>query len=78
MAVQRALDGKCARYSDQSPDWAGRIVAETLGLDATEDKKRISKLIETWIGSGALVKTDRPDAQRKPRPCVEVGEWATE
>ncbi|EYD77113.1 hypothetical protein Rumeso_01372 [Rubellimicrobium mesophilum DSM 19309] len=78
LAVQRALDGKGARYSDKTEDWAGHIVAETLGLDAKDDKKRISKLIDTWIGSGALVKVDLRDAKRNLRPCVEVGEWATE
>ncbi|MEY8838897.1 recombinase RecA, partial [Cribrihabitans sp. XS_ASV171] len=78
LAVQRALDGKDLRYSDQAGDeWAGVTVAEVLGLDAVADKKRLKKMIEAWIKSGALVKAEKPDGKRKLRPCLEVGEWAT-
>ncbi|WP_253949224.1 AAA family ATPase [Mangrovicoccus sp. HB161399] len=79
LAVQRALDGKGMRYSDQSgDDWAGCTVAEVLGLNPVADKKRIKKMIEAWLRSGALKKVKRPDANRIERPCLEVGEWATE
>lgn len=78
LKVQQALDGKRARYSDQCDDWAGLIVAEVLGLSATSDRKRIKKMIETWIKSGALKKGSKEGPIRKPVPTVEVGEWATE
>lgn len=78
LKVQNALDNKGARYSDQAgDDWAGVIVAEVLGLDATADKKRIKKLIEAWLKSGALVKGQKMGPIRKLVPTVEVGEWAT-
>ena len=79
LSVQRALDGKGRRYSDQAgDDWAGVTVAETLGLDATADRKRIKKMIEAWLKSGALKKVKIPDAKRTERPCLGVGEWASE
>ncbi|UWR33734.1 helicase RepA family protein [Sulfitobacter sp. W027] len=79
LAVQHAIEGKHPRYSDQSgKDWAGVIVAEVLGLDATNDKRRIRKMIEAWLHSGALIKSPIIDANRRTRPCLEVGEWASE
>jgi hypothetical protein len=77
--VQRVLDGKARRYSDQAgDDWAGGTVAEVLGLDTTADRKRIKKMIEAWLKSGALKKVKIPDAKRMERSCLEVGEWANQ
>lgn len=74
---RRCKDGRPPRYSDQSGhDWAGHIVAEFTGLDATDDAKRIRKLIADWIKSGALKKGQTIDETRRSRPTVEVGEWA--
>ncbi|EAP78245.1 AAA family ATPase [Roseovarius nubinhibens] len=79
LAVQNAIDGKQPRYSDQAGiEWAGVIVAEVLGLDPTKDKRRIKKMIEAWLQSGALAKCQVNDGNRRPRPCLEVGEWATQ
>lgn len=79
LAVQHAIDGKHPRYSDQVKEgWAGDVVAETLGLDAKSDRKRIKRIIETWMSNGALVKGEKPGPQRKPVVTLEVGEWATE
>jgi hypothetical protein len=78
LAVQRAIEGKSLRYSDRSGDkWAGLVVADVLGLDADQDRKRIKKMIETWLGSKALVKVMVKDESRHERPFVEVGEWAS-
>ncbi len=52
-------------------------VAEVLGLDAEADRKRIKKMIETWLKSGALVRRQKAGPIRKPVPTIEVGEWAT-
>lgn len=78
--IQRRCDaGRPPRFSDQSGvDWVGHIVAEFLNLDAEDDKRRIRKIVADWIKSGALVKSELEDEHRKKRPCVEVGEWATE
>lgn len=42
------------------------------------DRKRIKKMIEAWLNSGALKKVKLPDAKRMERPCLEVGEWANQ
>lgn len=44
------------RYSSQSPQWVGRIIAEVLGLDI-EDKNhraRVNSMLGTWIKSKVL------------------------
>ncbi|WP_367714502.1 AAA family ATPase [Nitratireductor sp. GISD-1A_MAKvit] len=77
LAVQRALDGKGLRYSDKAgDDWAGNTVAEVLDLSPVEHRKRIKKLIEEWLRSGALKKVMLRDEFRMARPCLEVGQWA--
>ncbi len=79
LSVQNALHGKGLRYSDQAgDDWAGVVVAEVLGLDIVANKKRIKKMIESWLKSEALKKVKILDAKRMERPCIEVGEWANE
>ena len=81
LRVQNAIEGKHPRFSDQAgDDWAGVIVADVLGLDVASDKKRIKKIINAWLKSGALVKamTDGPQRRQVPVVEVEVGEWATE
>jgi len=76
--VQHALDGQHARYSDQAgEEWAGVTVAKVLGLNPVADRRRIKKMIEAWLASGALVKGEVLDGKRTKRPSVEVGEWAT-
>jgi len=78
-AVRAAFDaGNPPRYSDQAgDDWAGLLVADAIGLNATADRKRIKRMIDAWLTSGALVKGVKPGPIRKPVPTVEVGEWAT-
>lgn len=77
LAIQRAIERKGARFSDQAgEEWAGVIVAQVLGLDAKADRKRIKKMIEAWLESGALIKGEKIGPIRKPVPTVEVGEWA--
>ena len=79
LAVQNAIDGKNARLSDQAGnDWAGCIVADVLGMDVTTDKKRLKRIIATWLASGALVKGEAEGPQRRKVPVMMVGEWATE
>lgn len=83
LAVQNEIDKRCVagnppRFSDQTGDWAGHIVAEFLDMDAVDDKRRIKKILSDWIKSGALKKGEFIDARREKRPTVEVGEWAVE
>jgi len=79
LAVQRAIEGRDVGSDAQSHDWVGFVVAEVLALIAERDKARIKRLIAAWIRSGALQVVRRQDKKsRKPRPFVDVGEWANE
>ena len=79
-AIQAAWDNdRPPRASNQAKaNWAGLIVAETLGLDAALDRARITRMIKTWQANGALREIQHEDAKRNKRPYLEVGEWATE
>ena len=79
LAVQKAIDGKNLRENAQSTDWVGYAVAEVLGLDieTVDAKAKVKALLKAWLQSGALVKSTVLDAQRKERPIIEVGTWAS-
>ena len=77
LRVQRAIDGKQCRFSDQADDWVGNTVAKVLGLDARKEQARIKKMIRAWINARALVKT-RVKINSRDTPIVEVGELAGE
>jgi hypothetical protein len=75
----RCEDGEPPRFSEKSGDeWVGVLVAETLQLDAEEDRPKLRKMVSQWLKTGALRKAELEDRYRKKRPCVEVGEWASE
>ncbi|OSQ43875.1 recombinase RecA [Marivita geojedonensis] len=74
--VQEAVGGLDRRYSCQASDWVGFLVAEVLGLDLPQNKKRIKSMIEQWLSSGALVKADKRFPNGRTSPVIEVGEWA--
>lgn len=64
------------RESIQSKDWAGFVVAEVLGLDATEkaDKARLSSLLKEWVKTGVLaVETVHDKRNGRPAPIVVAG-----
>ncbi|RYH06036.1 hypothetical protein [Tropicimonas sp. IMCC6043] len=74
---QEAIDGKELRYSDQTgEDWAGHAIADVLGLDSSTDRRRVRKIIEAWIASGALEKIPKKLPNGKTCPILEVGKWA--
>jgi hypothetical protein len=79
LAVQNAIEGKAARFSEQAGDqWVGCIVADVLGIDVIKNRKRIKRIIAGWLQSGAFVKGEAYGPQRRKVPVLEVGEWATE
>lgn len=74
--VQGRLAAREYRYSVQSADWAGFVVAEVLGLDVEDDgpeRKRVKELLKAWIASGALKKGETKDDKGRARPTIEVG-----
>ena len=54
------------------------IIARELALDLSTNKKRLKKIIRTWLGTGVLVKKEALGPQRKMVPVVDVGEWITQ
>lgn len=64
-----------ARKSDKSRQWAGLVVAETLGWDAESKavRARIRTLIETWLASGVLAVTEGKDGSRERVDCLTAG-----
>lgn len=76
--VQRLIDNGEWRKSEQSSQWAGKAVAEVLGLDPAIrcDRIRISSLLREWTKNGALVEEKRKDSNGDMRPFITVGTWA--
>jgi phage/plasmid primase-like uncharacterized protein len=60
----------------QSHPWVGVPIAEVFGinLDIEQNKKRMVKLINDWRIKGYLRVEDRPDASRRERTFVLVGD----
>lgn len=73
--VKRVIDGGEWRENMQSSQWAGRAVADVLGLDPDNksDRSRIKSILRQWIGNGALKVERRKDGSRHDRPFVVVG-----
>lgn len=64
------------RESSQADDWAGKVVAELLGLDLGKrsEKARVATILKTWIESGVLAKEVLPlGMNRKSVPCIIAG-----
>ncbi|GLI99784.1 hypothetical protein Sbs19_36020 [Sphingobium sp. BS19] len=64
------------RQSPQAKDWVGHVVADVLGLNASDkaDKARICALMKAWIENDKLRIEQMPDSKREMRPFVVVGE----
>jgi hypothetical protein len=79
-AVQKRISEGQWRESAASPEWVGNAVAEVLDLDpeSAPDQTRIKSLLKTWLKTGALKTVEKPDASRRTRKFVEVGQWATD
>lgn len=78
LAVQNAVDGGKWREYHTSPDWVGKAVADTLGLDVKAHKLRILGMVKVWLDNGALKVVEGKDERRKPVKFIEVGQWAND
>jgi len=76
--IQDAVDGKNFRENSQARDWVGHAIAKVLGMDAVRDKVRLKGIIKELIASEHFRVEDVPDKNRKPRPCIVVGNKADE
>lgn len=55
--VQDRIAGSVWAENVQAANWAGKAVAEVMGLDVQEDRARITRLLSMWRKNGTL-KTD--------------------
>ncbi len=78
MEVQRAVAEGSYRENVRSADWVGNIIAQTLGMDPDDDKRRIASILKQWIKNDVLRVVERDDEMRRPRKFVEVGTWVSE
>lgn len=77
MEVQKAVGAGEYRENVRSADWVGNIIAQILGMDPDDDKKRLGNIIKQWIKNDVLRVVDQEDKQRVMRKFVVVGEWVT-
>lgn len=73
--VQVAIDAGEWADSSQAGNWAGKAVAEVLGLDVETDKGRIKSILKTWKGNRSLVVEKRSTPKGRDKPFLVVGEW---
>lgn len=85
LKVQREVDaaekaGNPWRAATAASRWVGKCIAAVLGADLTtpEGDAKVKSALRAWQKSGALKIEDRLDEHRKPKPCIVVGEWATD
>lgn len=76
--VQTVISKGRYRENFQAANWAGKAVAEAMGLDVEKDRRKIAHLIKTWVGTGVLQKVQAQDEKGNLRPFIEVGEWAND
>jgi len=73
--IQRAVDGKTYRESDQAADWVGHAIAGALQLDLgnPSDKQRV-KTVQKDLKTSKHLKTEhRKDRSAHSRPYVVTG-----
>jgi hypothetical protein len=68
------------RESVQSPDWAGKLIGEVMGLDpdSPKDRTTIKAALKAWLANGMFKVKMIPDEGRRERKCIVVGELATD
>ncbi len=76
--IQDAVDGKNFRKDPQAEDWVGHAIARVLAMDAVKDKVRLKGIIKDLIASEHFRVENVLDKNRKPRPCIVVGNRAEE
>jgi hypothetical protein len=78
LRVQKRISEGKWREDVRAKAWAGKAVAEVLGLDVREppSRKKVSGMLKTWIMTGALKIVEDEDETRHKFEFVEVGTWA--
>jgi len=79
--VQRAIghEDETRRFRHYASRlWVGHLVGEILEIDPEKDRRRLVKIIDQWVESGALRECRLANAQSHKKPAVEVGSWAVD
>ncbi|WP_426039465.1 AAA family ATPase [Brevundimonas sp. DC300-4] len=77
LAVQKAIDAGHWRENIQAAEWAGKAVAEAMGLDLDDKggRQKAKNLLRNWLKEGALTRIIGRDGKGNERPMIEVGKW---
>lgn len=59
------------KQSVQAKNWAGCLVAEIFGLDASADREQIKDMLAAWIDAGELKVVEIPDQYRHQKPHIK-------
>lgn len=75
--VQKGIYAGDFREDIRSPEWAGTVVAQVLGIDieGPPGRARVKQLLAKWIDAGALRIEIGKNDQRKRMTFIRVGEW---
>jgi len=70
--LERLSEGKW-RKNRQSPDWAGHVLGEVLGVSSgsPEEQKRLSLILKRWIATGVVRVVEKPDDNYEMREFLE-------
>jgi hypothetical protein len=77
--AQKAVsEGGPWRADPQAEAWVGIPIAKAIRLDINKnsDRKKIRKLLETWIENQMFVEAEEKDKKRKWKKFIKVGKWA--
>lgn len=78
LEMQRLVGLGEHRLDPQAKQWVGHAVGAALGLDSIDkdDRKRITKMLKTWIETGILIVEERLDDKREMKKFVVPGALA--
>lgn len=73
--AKRAAEGEPLRESSQSPNWAGYVVAELLGLNLAKpsNKARVKAMLKKWVETGVLALERIKNEKGKDVPYLIAG-----
>ncbi|WP_192355402.1 hypothetical protein [Mesorhizobium mediterraneum] len=58
--IKARLDSSDHKARVQANNWAGKLVAEILGLDPKPDRDQIKEMLAAWIDAGELESSTFP------------------
>lgn len=79
-AIQKRCDAEQPAFDSQADDWAGKIIAEVIGLNASDhgDKRKAKAMLKQMLESGNLKKERaRKKGKSEDRPIVRSGSKAS-